>query len=288
MNKILYFQNIAYKSTLFSLLLFFIISACEVKTAPAKTFQITSLFTETRIPSTLMTFVPLSPTIIKKPESTNTPVPVPTSTFPPDRWISNGPNGRAFWALAVNPVLTSIIFSGSYGYNGTAGQGVFKSLDGGRNWIPSNNGISYWNIRSIIIDPKTPSNVYISGGVDGIDRSDDDGKTWQTMDMGLMDENGLVGYASCLAINPQNPSILYAGMDKGIYKGSSDQGLWIADNLGIPKNYGIDSIVIDPNTPTTIYAGATHVNAKLTDGIILKKHKWGGRLGSNQNWLTDG
>ena len=214
------------------------------------------------------------------PKSTNTLIPIPTNTLLSDRWINNGPNAGLIESIAIDPIHTSIIYAGSSGYN-TIGQGIYKSLDGGRNWLPFNNGISDWNINSIVIDPKTPSNVYITAGINGIDRSEDGGKTWQTMDIGLlgsMDKSGFLGYVGCLTINPQNPSILYAGMLNGMYRGSSDQGHWIAENLGIPENYGIDSIVIDPKTTTTIYAGATHVNANLSDGIILRS------VNGGDNW----
>ena len=63
------------------------------------------------------------------------------------------------------------------------------------------------------------------------------------------------GYIVCLAINPSNPQIVYAGTwGSGIYK-SQDGGVsWQASNAGL-GNFFINSLAIDPRKPSTLYAG---------------------------------
>jgi hypothetical protein len=63
-------------------------------------------------------------------------------------------------------------------YAGT-GNGVYKSVNGGVSWVPSNSGIEKILVRALAIDPATPTTIY--GGTDtyGVFRSSDGGATWQ-------------------------------------------------------------------------------------------------------------
>ena len=50
-------------------------------------------------------------------------------------------------------------------YAGTNGGGVFKSRDGGGNWIVLNAGLTNLNVHALAVDPSTPTRVY--AGTDG-------------------------------------------------------------------------------------------------------------------------
>jgi hypothetical protein len=67
------------------------------------------------------------------------------------------------------------------------------------------------------------------------------------------------GSIKSLAINPQNPKILYAGTPAGLFKSTDGAATWQLSNSGLPtpaQSAGpVISLAIDPLTPGTIYAG---------------------------------
>jgi hypothetical protein len=68
-------------------------------------------------------------------------------------WTSNGPEGGAVQAIAIDPATPTTL------YAGTAG-GVFKSMNGGGNWSAANNGLTDSDVWALAIDPATPTILY--------------------------------------------------------------------------------------------------------------------------------
>jgi len=56
-------------------------------------------------------------------------------------------------ALVFNPVTPSVVYAGCQ-------NGVYESLDGGTTWAFAGKGVNSFNVYSLAVDPKTPSNVY--------------------------------------------------------------------------------------------------------------------------------
>jgi hypothetical protein len=76
-----------------------------------------------------------------------------------------------------------------------------------------------------------------------------------------------------LAVDPKAPAIVYGGTDQGVFKSIDSGGNWTATNNGLPNflptgAIGITALVIDPLTPSTVYAGGGHLGwiFKSTDG----------------------
>ena len=95
------------------------------------------------------------------------------------------------------------------------GDGVYKSSDGGAHW--DNVGLrESASIGRIAIDPSNPETVFAaaaghvarSAGQRGLYRTVDGGRSWQLV---LAPSNATTG-AIDVAINPQNPRIVYAAM----------------------------------------------------------------------------
>src|SRR5262245_28012227 len=65
------------------------------------------------------------------------------------------------------------------------------------------------------------------------------------------------GAIRALAIDPQNPKILYAITPGGLFKSTDGAATWRLSNSGLPfgLSYAMASLAIDPQTPSTIYAG---------------------------------
>jgi hypothetical protein len=113
-------------------------------------------------------------------------------------------------ALAIHPATPVTLYAGTEG-------GVFKSADGGTNWIRMNTGlVGVSNITALAIDPVTPTTVY-AGTTNGLFKSMDGGTNWFANNDGL-----LARHILSLAINPAAPATLYAGTKGNILFGGRD------------------------------------------------------------------
>lgn len=95
---------------------------------------------------------------------------------------------------------------------------VWRSEDGGLSWRPWGRGMpeTSW-IADLLIDPKTPSILYISvfdqiGSASGVYQSRDGGRTFTSL------RDGLPGRVLHLILDPKDPHKLYAGTEyNGVY-----------------------------------------------------------------------
>lgn len=78
-----------------------------------------------------------------------------------------------------------------------------------------------------------------------------------------------------LAIDPVNPSIIYAGNSQGVFKSTDGGGSWGSSNTA--PIYSESVLIIDPSNTATIYAGSEGTVLKSTDG---------GASWSNQDIVT--
>ncbi len=153
-------------------------------------------------------------------------------------------------AIVINPATTAIMYAGTVG-------GVFKTVNGGATWVAS--GPTNASVRALAIDPINPSTVYAGTG-NGIYKTIDAGSTWTPINNGVVFPVGNANYpiaVRSLAIDPSNSAIVYAGCNLGFYKTTNGGGTWI--KLGNSGNgltsESVQSVIIDPVTPSTIYAG---------------------------------
>ncbi|HEX8456242.1 MAG TPA: Calx-beta domain-containing protein [Pyrinomonadaceae bacterium] len=151
--------------------------------------------------------------------------------------------------LACDPSTPTTLYAGG---NIT---GIYKTTDGGANWIRL-GASSLFNSISIVVDPKTPSTVYVSCNSSpsgGVYKSTDGGQTWTRMNEGVA-----TPHTNLLAIDPQNPSTLYLTTG-GLYKSEDGAATW-----RLVHNGGSD-ISIDPRTPSTVYTTTPNGIFKTTD-----------------------
>ena len=142
-------------------------------------------------------------------------------------------------------------------YAATGGAGVFKSIDGGANWTPG-TGLGDVFITTLVIDPLNPQNLYAGTESDGIFRSFDGAATWTEANTGLE-----VRGVRELAINPNNPNVLYSATfgGDGLCWSTDAAATWETRNTGINSTSILD-LAFDPLNPNTLYA------ATLFDGIF--------------------
>jgi len=130
------------------------------------------------------------------------------------------------------------------------GVGIYKSTDGGNTWEEIFGGSQSYplidSFSQLAIDPRN-SNTILAGGQTSY-RSFDGGRTWEPMGVGSF--GGFSSGAVAMAVDANNPDIVYVGTRTGLLK-STDLGTnWSAiASLAV----GVTQIVLDPNTPDTIY-----------------------------------
>ena len=152
------------------------------------------------------------------------------------------------------------------------GDGVYKSLDGGKSW--KNTGLkASEHIGKILVDPKSSDVVYVAaqgplwaaGGDRGVYKTTDGGKTWKTS-LTISENTG----ASDLWMDPRDSNVLYAtsyqrrrhvwgmvhgGPEGAIWKTTDAGATWRKLEKGIPKaDLGRIGLAVSPADPDVLYA----------------------------------
>jgi photosystem II stability/assembly factor-like uncharacterized protein len=163
-------------------------------------------------------------------------------------------DGAQLCAVALDPRNSHTIYIG-------ADRGLFKSIDGGETWQPLpavrlDRGIA--GFVSVAVDPLRPDTLYAGTLYDfGIRKSTDGGSTWARVNNGLSwswQGNSYLPEVRFLAINPENPDIVYAGTHQGVFKSVNGGNRWEPITSGMPARY-VTSLTIDPANPNHVYAG---------------------------------
>jgi len=189
-------------------------------------------------------------------------------------------------ALAVAPSNPDILYVGSgEGLRRpdlSVGDGIYKSIDGGRSW--QHLGLrDAQQIGSILVDPKDPNRVFAAAlghpyGPNterGIFRSLDGGVTWEKV---LFKDDNTGGID--LAFDPRSSQTIYAVMwasrrppwttggayetaGSGLYKSTDGGTTWRELTKGLPsgKDLGRIGIAIAPSDPSRMYAMVQSTNA---------------------------
>ncbi|HYU30818.1 MAG TPA: YCF48-related protein [Thermoanaerobaculia bacterium] len=176
-------------------------------------------------------------------------------------WVREAPLGGVVTALVASPRNPNLLFAG------TDGGGVFRGTvsSGGTVWSPLASGLGVGQIRALALAPSAPDVLYASVGeiptAGGIWKSVDRGVTWTPVRRGLPPPPPFCGCGSllpvkALAVHPRNPDVVYAGVEGGgVYKTVDGGGRWFPIGQGILGLTYVQSLVIDPVVPSTLYAG---------------------------------
>ncbi len=179
-----------------------------------------------------------------------------------DNWEELGPqdwNATTSWNPGVGRITGIAIDQNNSDHIivGANTGGVWKTLDGGENWIPLGDYFSNLRVYSVTIHP-TNSDHYFFGSTNGlIYHSLDAGATWNLLgDMGSSSVNKIL-------IHPTDPSIVFATSQNGGIRKSSDGGLnWVA---AVTDSQGYD-IEFKPNNPNVVYATGTNFHVSYNGG----------------------
>ena len=157
-------------------------------------------------------------------------------------------------------------------YAGTPGSGLWRTQDGGENWVLLTPDLPVLGISDIAIDPNDAKTIYImTGDGDGQDtpsigvlKSTDGGERW--VETGQIFEPDAEEYGSRLAIDRANPKLVLAATSWGLYRTVDGGDHWDAV---IPKKQVWD-VLFHPGDPSIAYAATTTEVYRSTD--------------SGQNW----
>jgi photosystem II stability/assembly factor-like uncharacterized protein len=75
------------------------------------------------------------------------------------------------------------------------------------------------------------------------------------------------GSLYCLVSDPSHAATLYAGTDRGVYRSDDAGASWQAANAGLPA-FRVETIAIDPSSPSTLYAGTLTPDGVASVGIF--------------------
>ncbi len=160
-------------------------------------------------------------------------------------------------AVAVDPNNASII------YIGTPAGGVWKSTNGGTNFIPLFDEFPQIGVSGIAVDSNNSNIIYIvTGDRDhsdttfvGVFKSINGGSTWNTT--GSISG---VSTASDIYINPSDSNVIWVATSAGIYKSVNAGTSWTRTLTG-----NIKDIKIKPTDPTVVYAVSSNTFYRSSD-----------------------
>ncbi len=129
-------------------------------------------------------------------------------------------------SIAIHPVRTGVIYAATYG------SGIYKSLNGGKNWSTINLGLVNTNVRDVELLPLQPDTLFAATGTGGgVHRSFNGGLTWAQ----VPDTSATLGAAEQIRIDPLNSSRIYvAELDRGVLKSVDGGTSWVRINRGLP------------------------------------------------------
>jgi photosystem II stability/assembly factor-like uncharacterized protein len=183
------------------------------------------------------------------------------------QWRSIGPyrGGRS-------TAVTGVTSQPNVFYFGATGGGVWKTTDGGIDWVPiSDDSFKTGSVGAIGISESDPNVVYAGMGEspirgnlshgDGVYKSTDAGKTWKHV--GLEDTRQIAR----VRVHPHNPDIVYVAALGHVFGPNEQRGIFRSTDGG--KNWqkvlyrsnkaGATDLILDPTNPNIIYAALWEV-----------------------------
>ena len=210
--------------------------------------------------------------------------------------IFDGQGSYSIGVVTLDPRDPKVVWVGtgennsqrSVGY----GDGVYKSIDGGKSWKQVGLERSE-HIGRIVVDPRDSNVVYVAaqgplwgpGGDRGLYKTTDAGATWSKV-LSVSDHTG----ATDVVIDPRNPDVLVAatyqrrrhfftlvngGPESALHRSTDGGKTWTKVTSGLPSvDLGRIGLAISPVNPDVLYA-----TVEAADGR-------GGIFRSRDNGLT--
>ena len=190
--------------------------------------------------------------------------------------VFDGEGSYSIGCIVLDPKDPNVVWVGtgennsqrSVGY----GDGVYKSIDGGKSW--QNVGLkTSEHIAKILIDPRDSDTVYVAaqgplwgpGGDRGLFKTTDGGKTWNKI-LNISENTGVTDVVQ----DPRHPDVLVAasyqrrrhvytiidgGPECALHRSIDGGKSWVKLKSGLPSaEMGRIGLALAPTDPDTIYA----------------------------------
>lgn len=176
----------------------------------------------------------------------------------PDGWrlVNERPVQEDIWAFAADPRVPGRL------YLGVSPALLYISDDDGKSWVACDAirripGYEHWtfpppphiaHVRSIAPDPRVAGAVYIGVEEGGVYRSDDGGKTWESLNEGL--------YWDVHTVVPDPEGVrLYATTGNGFHRSDDGGRHWRHLMTGLDRSYTVPCAV-SPKRSGLLYTAA--------------------------------
>ncbi|WP_047418076.1 sialidase family protein [Cellulophaga sp. Hel_I_12] len=209
----------------------------------------------------ILCLTPLTTISQKRKKANQTETAIPQELYSSLEYRSIGPfRGGRSAAVAGVPNQPNLF------YFGATGGGVWKTMDGGREWENISDGFFGGSIGAVEISQSDPNVIYVGGGEKtlrgnvssgyGMWKTENAGKTWTAIGL----ENSR--HIPRIRIHPKNSEIVFAAVLGDIYKPTNERGIYKSMDGG--KNWrktlfvndqaGAVDLTFDPNNPRILYA----------------------------------
>lgn len=174
-------------------------------------------------------------------------------------WVELGPKTRVevggyvgigrLNAIACHPTDTSIVYAGA------PSGGLWKSTDGGKNWVVLTDRMPSLGVSSILIHPSKPDDILVGTGDRdhgdargiGVIHSTDGGASWEMYNEGMGEYT-----VGMMARSENDPDYILAATNRGIFK-TTDGGAHWASKLAI-DGAAFKDIKLKPGNSSIAYA----------------------------------
>jgi len=172
-------------------------------------------------------------------------------------------NGQAT-NLEIDPVSDDTVYVGTNGY------GVYKTVNGGRQWNAVNHGLAtpyIFGADGLLIHPRKPRTLFASTLAGGVYKSTNGARTWKALYKKQPFTYGM-------ALDPANSSrILVCCPRKKLIISSDEGNTWKEVHLPgkAPRHISCSSVAIHPQHPHLVYVGTLAHNYSPADGLFVSQ-----------------
>jgi photosystem II stability/assembly factor-like uncharacterized protein len=169
--------------------------------------------------------------------------------------------------ILIDPQDSKHMFAAAWSVDNQQAGDVFRSTNGGKDWqaMPAMHGKS---IRAMAMSA-SDSKVLVAGALDGVYRSNDEGRNWDRISASNQAE---IKNIESIAVDPKNPDVVYAGTWHLAWKTDDGGAHWRHINKGMIDDSDVFSVIVSSADPSVVFASACSGIYKSTSaGDLFQK-----------------